>query len=80
MRISKKRPYQLVAVLRGSDRRAVFRDYAGSLVARKLGEKLADGSEVVQIGDVSVSVQKGTERKEYRIFVIKPKTENKTEK
>jgi len=43
------------------------------LVSRKLGEKLADGSEVVKIDDTAVSLQKGTERKEQRIFVVRSK-------
>jgi hypothetical protein len=62
-----------VAVLRGNEKRAIFRSYTGSLVSRKLGEKLADGSEVVEIGDTTVSLQKGTERKEQRIFVVRSK-------
>lgn len=74
------RPYQLIAVLKGNDRRAIFRDYKGSLVSRKPGEKLDDGSEVVQIGDTFVSLQKGTERREQRIFAIKPPADNKVVK
>jgi hypothetical protein len=68
-----EKPYDLVAVLRGNEKRAIFRSYTGSLVSRKLGEKLADGSEVVEIGDTTVSLQKGTERKEQRIFVVRSK-------
>jgi hypothetical protein len=68
-----EKPYDLVAVLKGNEKRAIFRDYKGSLVSRKLGEKLADGSEVVKIDDTAVSLQKGTERKEQRIFVVRSK-------
>jgi hypothetical protein len=69
-----EKPYELVAVLRGNERRAIFRGYTGSLVSRKVGEKLPDGSEVVKISDTAVSLQKGTERKEQRIFVVRSKT------
>lgn len=68
-----EKPYELVATLRGSERLAVFRDFTGSLVARKPGEKLADGSEIVQVNDRTVTLKKGDTQKEFKIFHVNPK-------
>jgi hypothetical protein len=72
-----EKPYELVAILRGNEKMAVFRDFTGSLISRKPGEKLADGSEVVKIDDLAVTLKKGDKRKEFKIFQVNSKLAQK---
>lgn len=73
-------PYNLVAVLRGKEKRAVFREFTGNMVSLKVGDRLIDGAVVNDIDDMSVKIKKGRETKEYRIFEVKSKIKNKNEK
>lgn len=67
--------YNLIAVLRGKEKRAVFREYSGNMVFLKTGDKLIDGSIIADIDKLSVRTKKGSETKEYRIFDVKRKNE-----
>lgn len=65
--------YNLIAVLKGREKRAIFREYTGTLVSVKVGDKLIDGAVVTDIGSMTVRVKKDKDKKEYRIFDVKQK-------
>lgn len=73
-------PYNLIAVLRGMEKRAVFREFTGNMVSLKVGDKLIDGAVIEDIGDMSVKIKKGKETKDYRIFEVKGIAPNKETK
>jgi hypothetical protein len=64
-------PYTLIGILKGEEKKAVFRDYNGSIITLTVGRKLMDGTVVTRIDDRSVQVVKGKEKKELRIFNVK---------
>jgi hypothetical protein len=66
-------PYNLIAVLEGKEKRAIFREYTGDMVSFKKGEKMIDGSVIMEIGRMDVKVKKGKNIREYRIFDVKKK-------
>jgi len=66
-----KNPYTLIGILQGEEKKAVFREPSGAIVALTSGKKLVDGSEITRIDDFSVRVKKGDEEREIRIFNIK---------
>jgi len=73
-------PYNLIAVLRGREKRAVFREFTGNVVSLKVGNKLIDGATITDIGDMAVKVKKGRDTKEFRIFEVKGAVLNKETK
>ncbi len=72
LKIIPENPYNLIAVLQGKENRAIFREYTGSELSFKVGDKMIDGAIVTHIDRLSVTVKKGKEKKEYRIFDVKP--------
>ena len=64
-------PYTLIATLHGEEKKAVFRDYTGSVITLTVGKKLGDGSIITRIDNLSVEVKKGKEKRELKIFDIK---------
>jgi hypothetical protein len=66
-------PYNLIAVLKGKEKKAVFREFTGNMVSLKVGDKLIDGATITDIREMTVKVKKGREIKEYRIFDARPK-------
>lgn len=70
-----EKPYNLIGVLRGAEKKAVFREYNGDVAFVKAGDRLSDGTVVTAIGTRYVKTRKGSETKEYRIFDV---TEGKT--
>ena len=67
-----EKPYGLIGILQGEEKKAVFRDPTGAIVTLTLGKKLMDGSVITRINTVSVELEKGEERRELRIFEFKP--------
>lgn len=63
-------PYALIAVLKGKEKKAVFRDYLGNVLTLPVGGSLVDGFVVARIDEISVSLQKRNERKELRLFSL----------
>jgi hypothetical protein len=63
-------PYTLIAVLRGKEMKAVFKDYSGSIMTRDVGNKMIDGAVITGIGNTTVKLKKGTEITEMRIFNV----------
>ena len=68
-----EKPYNLIAVLAGKEKRAIMRDYTGRVVSLKIGDKMIDESVVTDIDRLSVTAKKGKKKKEYRIFEVKKK-------
>jgi hypothetical protein len=64
-------PYTLIGILRGEEKKAVFRDHTGSILALTVGKELIDGSVITRIDNLSVEVKKGKEKRELRIFSVK---------
>jgi len=64
-------PYTLIGILQGEEKKAVFREYTGSIVTLTVGKKLIDDSVITRINNTSVEVKKGKEKKELRIFDVK---------
>jgi hypothetical protein len=71
LKIIPENPYNLIAVLEGKEKRAIFKEYTGSYVSFKKGDKMMDGAIIKDIGSLKVTVKKGKDLKEYRIFEIK---------
>ncbi len=67
-----EKPYNLIAVLEGKEKRAILRDYTGRIVSLKAGDKMIDGAVVIKIDKLSITAKKGVKEKEYRIFDVKP--------
>jgi hypothetical protein len=65
-------PYTLIGILHGEEKKAVFRDFTGSLITLTVGKKLVDGSVITHIDKLSVRLKKGQEKRELRIFDVKP--------
>lgn len=63
-------PYALVAVLRGGEKKAVFREHTGNIVTAAAGRALVDGFVVARIDDMSVLLKRRDEQKELRLFNI----------
>ena len=64
-------PYTLIGILRGEEKKAVFREHTGSILALTVGKELIDGSVITRIDNLSVEVKKGKEKRELRIFSVK---------
>jgi len=64
-------PYTLIGILQGEEKKAVFREYTGSIVFLTIGKKLIDDSIITRIDSTSVEVKKGKEKKELKIFDVK---------
>ncbi len=64
-------PYNLIAVLKGPEKRAVFKEFTGDVVSLKVGDKLIDDAVVDSISELSVKVKKGDTLREYRLFEVK---------
>jgi hypothetical protein len=65
-------PYTLIGILHGEEKKAVLREYTGSIVFLSVGKKLIDDSIITRIDNTSVEVKKGKEKRELKIFDIKP--------
>lgn len=65
--ISGQKPL-LVAILEGSRKRAVFKDYAGNWTVLETGRSLPDGSVIVRIDSRSVRLRQGKEAKELMLY------------
>lgn len=61
-------PYQLIAVLKGKQRKAVFREYTGAVVTAAVGKKMIDGFELKTIDNISVKLQREQEKKNLILF------------
>ncbi|MFZ4439707.1 MAG: hypothetical protein ACOYOS_14865 [Syntrophales bacterium] len=61
-------PYNLIAVLQGKEKKAVFRDYLGKVVTFVVGKEMMDKFVIAHIDNVSVQLLKGDEKKELRLF------------
>lgn len=61
-------PYTLIGVLHGEEKKAVFRDYTGSIITLTVGKKLIDDSIITHIDKLSVMVEKGKEKRELKLF------------
>lgn len=66
-------PYTLLGVMLGKEKKAVFREYTGAVLAFGIGAKMIDDSVVADIGSLSVKVKKGKKEREYRIFHLEKK-------
>jgi len=64
-------PYTLIGILDGEDKKAIFRESNGSIVALTVGKKLIDGSVITRIDKFAVEVMREKEKKELRIFNVK---------
>ena len=63
--------YTLIGILDGEEKKAVFRESTGSIVALTVGKKLIDGSVITRIDKFAVEVMREKEKKELRIFNVK---------
>ena len=63
--------YTLIGILDGEEKKAVFRESTGSIVALTVGKKLKDGSVITRIDKFSVEVMREKEKKELRMFNVK---------
>ncbi len=63
-----KNPYNLIAVLQGKEKKAVFRDYQGKVSTLETGKEMLDKFVIVRIDNASVQLAKGEEKKELRLF------------
>jgi len=61
-------PYNLIAVLHGKERKAVFRDYLGKVSTYSAGKEMMDKFLIKQIDALSVQLVRGNEKKELRLF------------
>jgi len=75
---SPENPYSLIGVLQGEEKRAVFLEPGGKIVALAVGNNLTDGTVVTRIDDLSVQVEKGKEKKELKVFDLAKQAELKT--
>jgi len=83
------KPYTLIGILQGEERKAVFRDDTGSIITLTIGKKWMDDYVITQINQLSVIVEKGKEKKELKLFDLtdpkrrtpaKPETRIRTER
>ena len=63
--------YTLIGILDGEEKKAVFRESTGSIVALTVGKKLKDGSVLTRIDKFAVEVMREKEKKELRMFNVK---------
>jgi hypothetical protein len=63
--------YTLIGILEGEEKRVVFRESTGSIVALTVGKKLKDGSVITRIDKFAVEVKKGEEKRELKMFNVK---------
>jgi len=63
--------YTLIGILDGEEKKAVFREPTGSIVALTVGKKLKDGSVITRIDKFAVEVKKGEEKRELKMFNVK---------
>lgn len=63
-------PYTLVAVLMGKEKKAVLRDFTGTIQTFPAGQKLMDGSVITGMTPVSVKLKKGKETRELKVFDV----------
>ncbi|MGA2318918.1 MAG: hypothetical protein ABSG71_21425 [Thermodesulfobacteriota bacterium] len=61
-------PYTLIGILYGEEKKAVFRDYTGSIIALTVGKKLIDGSVITKIEKLSVQLENEKTKKELKVF------------
>ena len=61
-------PYTLIGILNGEEKKAVFRDYTGSIIALTVGKKLIDGSVITKIEKLSVQLENEKDKKELKVF------------
>jgi hypothetical protein len=61
-------PYTLIGILYGEEKKAVFRDYTGSIIALTVGKKLIDGSVITKIEKLSVQLENEKAKKELKVF------------
>ena len=61
-------PYNLIAVLKGNEKKAVFRDYLGKVSTFPAGKEMIDKFVITRIDTVSVQLVKGNEKKELQLF------------
>ena len=64
-------PYTLIAILHGSEKRIVIKEFTGDLVSVKEGGALIDGAIVKKIGDSVVTLEKGGQTRELKILDYK---------
>jgi type II secretory pathway component PulC len=74
---SAEKPYSLIGVLQGEEKRAVFLEPGGKVVALAVGKNLTDGAVVTRIDDLSVQLEKGKEKKELKVFDLTKQAELK---
>jgi hypothetical protein len=75
---SSENPYSLIGILQGGEKRAVFLEPGGKVVALAVGKNLADGSIVTRIDDLSVQVEKGKEKKDLKLFDLTKQADLRT--
>ncbi len=61
-------PYALIAVLRGKQRRAVFKEYTGKIITLPVGKTMIDGFVIEAIDSLSVRLKKRDEQKNLQLF------------
>lgn len=61
-------PYTLIGILNGEEKKAVFRDHTGSIIALTVGKKLIDGSVITKIERLSVQLENEKAKKELKVF------------
>ena len=61
-------PYTLIGILNGEEKKAVFRDHTGSIIALTVGKKLIDGSVITKIERLSVQLENEKGKKELKVF------------
>jgi hypothetical protein len=61
-------PYTLIGILNGEEKKAVFRDHTGSIIALTVGKKLIDGSVITKIEKLSVQLENEKGKKELKVF------------
>lgn len=66
-----EKPYTLIGILQGEEKKAVFREHTGAIVTLTIGKKLIDGSVITRINTLSVELERGKEKRELRIFEYK---------
>ena len=60
--------YTLIGILAGKEKKAVFKDYKGSISILGVGTKLIDGAVITGIDPTAVHIKKDGEKSELKIF------------
>ncbi|MCX8070263.1 MAG: hypothetical protein N2738_07145 [Thermodesulfovibrionales bacterium] len=68
-----EKPYNLIAIFKGTEKRALFKDYKGNMIFVKEGDKLIDDAVITEIGITSVKITKEEDIKELKVFDVIPK-------